>query len=590
MAPYEPTRKRGRGSIDVTPSGSLRVRVFAGYDSVSKKRNYLTEHIPPGPDAEQETEKARVRLVNQVNERRHPRTKATVTQLIEKHLEKANIDPGTLRGYQRNFKNHIEPQIGSTNIGAVDAELLESFYAELRRCRVHCDRSKRLIDHRTTKAHECDAKCVPHKCKPLSNSSVRRIHFLLSGAFKRAVRWDWVTTNPTTTAEPPPEPKANPQPPTAEEAARIVMSAFQDSDWGTLIWFAMTTGGRRGELCALRWQDVDLTTGTVNVRKSIDQYGAEMSEKATKNHQHRRIALDAETVTVVQEHKVRCEARAAALGFVLPADAFMFSLSPDGMTALKPDTATQRYGRLASTLGISTTFHKLRHYSATELITAGVDPRTVGGRLGHSGGGSTTLRVYSAWVAESDQRAAESLAVRMPDRPAGPTDRAERAKIDPQVPYEKIAAEIRHQILDGVLLPGSPAPTQQEIRATHDVSAGTANRVMDLLKTWNLVEASRGRRAIVLQPPKVSSRAVPAEASPRPTEELSDLLDLALFRFGELVRSFTAEANPQIPSNLTRLLTNAARRHGGKEVDIAEYELEIRRSGTQDLISTFAAL
>jgi hypothetical protein len=113
---------------------------------------------------------------------------------------------------------------------------------------------------------------------------------------------------------------------------------------------------------------------------------------------------------------------------------------------------------------------------------------------------------------------------------------------------------------------------------------------MDLLKTWNLVEASRGRRAIVLQPPKVSSRAVPAEASPRPTEELSDLLDLALFRFGELVRSFTAEANPQIPSNLTRLLTNAARRHGGKEVDIAEYELEIRRSGTQDLISTFAAL
>jgi len=87
MAPYEPIRKRGRGSIDVAPSGSLRVRVFAGYDSVSKKRHYLTEHISPGPDAEKEAEKVRTRLVNQVNERRHPRTKATVPQLMRSILK-----------------------------------------------------------------------------------------------------------------------------------------------------------------------------------------------------------------------------------------------------------------------------------------------------------------------------------------------------------------------------------------------------------------------------------------------------------------------------------------------------------------------
>jgi integrase len=72
---------------------------------------------------------------------------------------------------------------------------------------------------------------------------------------------------------------------------------------------------------------------------------------------------------------------------------------------------------MAARLDIDTTIHKLRHYSATELIAAGVDIRTVAGRLGHGGGGATTLRVYSAWLAESDQRAAASLAARLPRLP-----------------------------------------------------------------------------------------------------------------------------------------------------------------------------
>jgi len=69
---------------------------------------------------------------------------------------------------------------------------------------------------------------------------------------------------------------------------------------------------------------------------------------------------------------------------------------------------------MANRLGIDTHIHAMRHYSATELIAAGVDVRTVAGRLGHGGGGATTLRVYTAWLSESDQRAAVALGRRLP--------------------------------------------------------------------------------------------------------------------------------------------------------------------------------
>lgn len=71
---------------------------------------------------------------------------------------------------------------------------------------------------------------------------------------------------------------------------------------------------------------------------------------------------------------------------------------------------------MAERLGIGTHLHTLRHYSARELLSAGVDLRTVAGRLGHCGGGTTTLRVYAAWVAASDHKAAELLGSRMSKR------------------------------------------------------------------------------------------------------------------------------------------------------------------------------
>jgi integrase len=164
-----------------------------------------------------------------------------------------------------------------------------------------------------------------------------------------------------------------------------------------------------GELCALRWRDVRLEERDLLVARNYVQRGRHRREKDTKTHQSRRIALDEETIVVLAEHLERWRARAGTGGIEPVSGGYVFSLLPDGREPLVPDSVTQRFRRLAKRLGVPTNQHEFRHYSATQLIAAGVDRRTVAGRLGHGGGGTATPRVYSHWVAASDQRAAELL-------------------------------------------------------------------------------------------------------------------------------------------------------------------------------------
>jgi integrase len=494
---------RTRGSIDELPSGALRVRVYAGFDPVSKRRHDLIELIAPGPGADKQARRVRDRLISLVEERRNPRTKATVDQLLDRYLDQFDGAASTLTLYRGYVRNHISPFLGKIKVGALDADTLDAFYAELRRCRHHCS-GRPFVQHRTAVEHRCDDRCAAHRCRPLGATTIRHMHFILSGAYKRAVRWKWVMDSPLRQAEPPAAPVPNPHPPSSVEAARIVTEAWKDPDWGTMIWLAMTTGARRGELCALRWSSLDLTPdrAVMWLRRAISKGVGGWAEGDLKTHQQRRIALDAETVQILGEHQGRCRARAKELGIELAADTFVFSGAPDGSTHLTPGALTQRYNRLAERLRIDTNLHKLRHYSATELVAAGVDVRTVAGRLGHSGGGTTTLRTYAAWVSEADQRAASGIATRMPNRPV-PEGAIERAKHDPQSPYEKIAAELRRSVLSGILAYGDLAPTEKQLAAKHQVAIGTAHRAMDMLKTWGFITSSRGRRAVIIRPPEL---------------------------------------------------------------------------------------
>ncbi|MGH7746163.1 MAG: tyrosine-type recombinase/integrase [Candidatus Dormibacteria bacterium] len=135
----------------------------------------------------------------------------------------------------------------------------------------------------------------------------------------------------------------------------------------------------------------------------------------------RRIALDTETVGLLRELKDRWRRRLDDLGLELTDDMYVFTGYRQAVPTVpySPHGVSSRYKDMAQRLGIDTHIHALRHYSATELLSAGIDLRTVAGRLGHGGGGATTLRVYAAWVAASDRKAAEILGSRMPKRRTG---------------------------------------------------------------------------------------------------------------------------------------------------------------------------
>ncbi len=93
-------------------------------------------------------------------------------------------------------------------------------------------------------------------------------------------------------------------PPTAEEVRRIVELAEQRNPiLAALIMLAALTGARRGELCGLRWRDVDLDAGTVRIARSILDLPGRVEEKATKSHQERTIALGEAGVVLLRLHR-----------------------------------------------------------------------------------------------------------------------------------------------------------------------------------------------------------------------------------------------------------------------------------------------
>jgi integrase len=399
--------KRVRGTVR-KHHGGYQVRVSAGTDPVTGTRLRFHGSAATATEAE----KLRTKLLAEADEFLSARTNASLGYLLDRWLPQHDIDESTRESYESLIRVHIRPALGDIPLSKLvrkSTETVEQFYGDLRRCRDRCD-GRALIDHKVVGEHDCrDARCRLHVCRPLSAATVCRIHAVLSAACRTGQRWGWLPFNPMDAVRQPSKPKPRPRPPSPAQAAHLVeVATQQDPEWGLYLWLAIVTGARRGEMCALRWNHLDLDAGVMTIERNY-VWGR---EKDPKSHQMRRVSIDPATVELLSRHKGECERTFAMAGEPFDHATFVFSAAPDRSRPRNPSSMTHRFKRLADSLGVSAHLHTLRHYAATELLTAGVDLRTVAGRLGH-GDGSITLRHYAAWVNQADQRAASILSTQL---------------------------------------------------------------------------------------------------------------------------------------------------------------------------------
>lgn len=384
------------------------VRVDRGRDPLTGRRRFVYGHAT----TKREAERLEARLVTEVADGRHKGTDTkTVAGLLDRwlpwHAQVNELSPGTVAGYRRHIEQKIKPALGRLSVRELerDPELLDAFYAELRR------RGKTV---RVSAGTDPDngRKRWRTKQAPLSPSSVREVHAILSGALQQAVRWRWIGHNPARLATPPSVKKAKVGPPSVEQVANLLEAALAaEPRFGLFLRMAVILGARRGELCALRWRHVDVEHGEIVIERGIVYVpGEPLIEQDTKTHSQRRIAADQQTMRLLRTHRAACAAAALELGTSLPESAFVFSYAIDGARPMHPPAVTHKFTRLARQHGITCRLHDLRHFMVTNALDGGVALPTVAGRAGHSDGGRVTLATYAHWQRAQDRHAAELLA------------------------------------------------------------------------------------------------------------------------------------------------------------------------------------
>ena len=250
---------------------------------------------------------------------------------------------------------------------------------------------------------------------PLSAATVRRVHGVLRTALTVGVRWGRLAKNPAADASPPMVQSRMVSPPSRVEVQRLLdVASGYDADVAVLFAFMAQTGARRSEALAIRWADLDVEQCFVVIRHAVTHTDRGLVVHDPKGHRVRRVALAAVLVARLVAYRSVCVQRGAGCGVVLGADGFVFAGCVDGRVPRRPDSVTRAFRVCARRAGLDgARLHDLRHFAATELLGAGVDVRTVAGRLGHRDA-STTLNVYGHFVPARDVAAAALLGELLP--------------------------------------------------------------------------------------------------------------------------------------------------------------------------------
>ncbi len=367
-----------KGSVTEVKPGTYRLRVDAGPDPATGKRRQVSKVIHGG---KREADRALRQLINEVESGIEQNSKQTIADLTGEWLEqkRRTLSPKSIEYYEEALRIYLLPALGTRKVSTLTARDLDGLYRAL-------------------------------EVKGVSPYGIRKAHATIRAALSQAVKWQMVSSNVALQASPPSLPKRNPRSMSPEEVAAIIEQTSKD--YGTTLarffTLAALTGARRGEILGLRVSDLDTETKRLRITRSVIATKGKAFVKSTKTGQMRFVSLDETSLQILSSEIADQVERARQGSFLRVEDPYIFASDPTGTTSLHPDWPSHVFGAVTKTLALPNHLHELRHFSATQLISAGVDLRTVAGRLGHADPG-ITMRIYAHVVEAKDREAADIM-------------------------------------------------------------------------------------------------------------------------------------------------------------------------------------
>ena len=377
-------RKYGDGSVFERKDGRWEGRLVIGY----KENGYAKTKSVTAP-TKTECEERLKKLREEVG-RRSERIKPEMLfgdwiDFWYQNFSKPKLRPTTQACYEGRIYTHIIPQIGQIPLNKLTQNELQQFYARLKKG--------------GRKKH------VEKFGEGLSDRMVRSCHTTCRTALEKAVTEGLIRTNPAIGCKLPPKKAKEMQVLTPAEIVRFLTQAKEEGYYEIFL-LELTTGMRRGEILALKWRDLNLSTGELHIARQVIRVKGEtmVSQPKTKSS-IRTVILAPDMVEILAELKQTVTGE------------WMF---PSPINDGQPRNPCALYHRFQTILERANCkkvrFHDLRHTFATMAIENGMDIKTLSAMIGHVSA-ETTLNIYSHITDTMQQQAAIKI-----DREIGGTD------------------------------------------------------------------------------------------------------------------------------------------------------------------------